>query len=408
MNRKRGNVVVSRRVLMEEELLEQRKKLLESLSEDAVVTGTVKNVTDYGVFVDLGGLDGLLHVTDISWGRVKHPAEVVQAGQQVQVKILKFDREKMRVSLGMKQLMPDPWETVPSRFNAGQRVYGTVVGVTDYGAFIEIEPGVEGLVHVSEMSWSKRTRHPSKIVTPGDQVEVVVLDVKPDQRRISLGLKQTLPDPWQSLTEKYPIGSTVTGRVRNITEFGAFVEIEEGIDGLVHVTDMAWEKPKQPGDVVKKGETITAKVLKIDSQNRRLSLGMKQLNDIWANWFTEHKVNDLIRGRVARQAAFGVFVEVAEGIEGLCHISEIEPRRPKGEDKQPRGAKPKGKSPLEVGQEYDFKIVKIDPDQHRIGLSYRGAQKESERNEIKQYRSTKSSATATIGDMILSKRGGLG
>jgi small subunit ribosomal protein S1 len=309
----------------------------------------------------------------------------------------------MRVSLGHKQLRPDPWQTVPGRFHPGDRVYGTVVGVTDYGAFVEIEPGVEGLVHISEMTWSKRMKHPSKIVALGDQVEVVVLDVKPDQRRISLGLKQTLPDPWQSLTEKYPVGSTVTGRVRNLTEFGAFVEIEEGIDGLIHVSDLSWtEKVKHPGELLKKGENVTAKVLKVDKVNRRLSLGMKQLNDIWAGWFSSHRVNDLLRGKVVRITNFGAFVEVGEGIEALCHISEIENRRGRSDDKQ-RGAKP-ASLPLEVGQEYEFKIIKIDPDQHRIGLSYRGAQKDADRRDMEQYRSSRSSPTATIGDMILSKR----
>ena len=404
MNRKRGNVVVSRRVLLEEDFLAQRQKLMDALVEGAVFTGTVKSITDYGVFVDLGGLDGLLHVTDMSWGRIKHPSEMVAPGQELQVQVLKFDREKMRVSLGHKQLNLDPWQSVPDRFHPGDRVYGTVVGITDYGAFVEIEPGVEGLVHISEMTWSKRMKHPSKIVSLGDQVEVVVLEVKPDQRRISLGLKQMLPDPWQSLSEKYPIGTTVTGRVRNLTEFGAFVEIDEGIDGLIHVSDLSWtEKIKHPSEVIKKGESVTAKILKIDKVNRRLSLGMKQLNDIWAGWFSSHRVNDLVRGKVVRITNFGAFVEVGEGIEALCHISEIEGRRGRGEEKQQRGPKPSG-TPLEVGQEYEFKIIKIDPDQHRIGLSFRGAQKDADRRDMEHYRSSRSSATATIGDMILSKR----
>jgi small subunit ribosomal protein S1 len=404
MNRKRGNVVVSRRVLLEEELLAQRERLLDSLVEGTVLAGTVKSITDYGVFVDLVGLDGLLHVTDMSWGRIKHPSEMVAVGQPIDVMVLKFDREKMRVSLGHKQLSPDPWESVPQRFRPGDRVYGIVVGITDYGAFVEIEPGIEGLVHISEMTWSKRMKHPSKIVSLGDQVEVVVLDVKPDQRRISLGLKQALPDPWQSLSEKYPVGSTVTGRVRNLTEFGAFMEIEDGIDGLIHVSDLSWtEKITHPSEVLKKGETVTAKVLKIDKVNRRLSLGMKQLNDIWAGWFSAHKVNDFVRGKVARATSFGVFVELAEGIEGLCHVSEIETRRGKGDAKQQRGSKSSGVT-LEVGQEYEFKIIRIDPDQHRIGLSYRAAQKDADRRDMEQYRSSRSSSTATIGDMILSKR----
>ncbi len=317
--------------------------------------------------------------------------------------MLKFDREKMRVSLGRKQLLPDPWATVPEHFPVGARVHGRVVGITDYGAFVEIAPGVEGLVHVSEMSWSKRMKHPSKIVSQGDEVEVVVLDVKPELRRISLGLKQTMPDPWQALAEKYPVGSLVTGRVRNLTDFGAFVEIEEGFDGLIHVSDISWTKRvKHPSEVFKKGDTVGARVLKIDTANRRLSLGVKQVNDIWANWFAVHKVNDVVRGRVSRQTSFGAFVELAEGIEGLCHVSEIEERR-KGDKEQPnRGSKPGVQ--LESGQEYDFKIIKLSPEQRKIGLSYRAALKQAERRDMEEYRSSKSSPTATIGDAILSKR----
>jgi small subunit ribosomal protein S1 len=411
VNRKRGNVVVSRRVLLEEQLQEQRQKLMEQLVEGAVVRGTVKSIAEYGAFIELGGLDGLLHVTDISWGRVANPAEVLSVGQEIECKVLKFDREKMRISLGHKQLRPDPWANVPDRIKQGARMLARIVGVTDYGAFAEVEPGIEGLIHVSEMTWSKRMKHPSKIVALGDEVEVVVLDVKPDQRRISLGMKQTLPNPWQSLSQRYPVGTVVSGRVRNLTEFGAFVEVEDGIDGLIHVSDISWtQKVKSPAEVLKKGETVQAKVLKIDTMNRRLSLGIKQVNDIWADWFEKHKVGHIVRGRVARSTNFGVFVELGEGIEGLCHISEIEERH-KGE-KGDRGEKSdKDKkaraNPLEVGQEYDFKIVKLDPNQHRIGLSYRAAQRQSERREIEQYRSSRGSGRATIGDAILSKRGQL-
>jgi len=405
MNRKRGNVVVSRRVLLEEDLQAQREKLMDQLGEGAVVTGKVKSIAEYGAFVDLGGMDGLLHVTDISWGRVGNPAEVLTVGQEITCKVLKFDREKMRISLGAKQLTPDPWANVPEHIKPGARMLARIVAVTDYGAFAEIEPGVEGLIHISEMTWSKRMKHPSKIVSPGDEVEVVVLDVKPDQRRISLGMKQTLPDPWQSLSQRYPVGTVVSGRVRNLTEFGAFVEIEDGIDGLIHVSDISWtQKVKNPSEVPKKGETVQAKVLKIDTVNSRLSLGIKQVNDIWADWFEKHKVGSLVRGKVARATNFGVFVELGEGIEGLCHISEIEERsrEKNNKDKQAKGAK---SSLLEVGQEYDFKIVKLDPNQHRIGLSYRAAQRQSERREIDQYRSTRGSGRATIGEAILSKRG---
>jgi small subunit ribosomal protein S1 len=403
MNRKRGNVVVSRRVILEEELTSKREQLLAAITEGAVVTGKVKNVTDYGVFVDLGGLDGLLHVTDLTWGRISHPSEVVKVGDEIEVQVLKLDREKMRVSLGRKQLEEDPWATVPERFAPGSRIEGRVVGVTDYGAFVELAPGVEGLVHISEMTWSKRLKHPSKIVQVGDQVIVAVLDVKPEQRRISLGLKQTQPDPWQSLADRYPIGTVVTGRIRNLTDFGAFVEIEEGIDGLIHISDISWsERVKHPSETFKKGETVEAKVLKVDAENRRLSLGVKQLNDTWADWFAAHHANEVLRGRVVRATNFGVFVELAEGIEGLCHISEIEGRRGRGKEREKpaRAEKPA----LEIGQEYDFKILRIDPDQHKIALSYRAAKKQSERQEIAEYRSSKSSSTATIGDAILSKR----
>jgi small subunit ribosomal protein S1 len=405
MNRKRGNVVVSRRVLLEEESEAKRQQVMASLSEGQRLTGHVKNITDYGVFVDLGGIDGLLHITDLSWGRLKHPSEAVTVGQEIEVEVLRFDREKGRVSLGRKQLLSDPWANAPERFPVGTRVQGKVAGVTDYGAFVELDSGVEGLVHISEMSWSKRMKHPSKVVAVGDPVEVVVLDIKPEQRRISLGLKQTTPDPWQEVADKYPIGTVVTGRVRNLTDFGAFVEIEEGFDGLIHVSDISWAgRVKNPSEAFKKGDTVTAKVLKIDQANRRVSLGVKQVNDIWSNWFAAHKMNDMVRGKVSRMATFGAFVELAEGIEGLCHVSEIEEKRRKHEEGQQRpGPKPAAGTTLEAGKEYDFKIVKLDPDQHRIGLSFRAALKQAEKREMDEYRSSKSSSTATIGDVILSK-----
>ncbi|HVB34649.1 MAG TPA: 30S ribosomal protein S1 [Patescibacteria group bacterium] len=406
MNRKRGNVVVSRRTLLEQEISGQRQKLLETLQEDAVVRGTVKSVTEYGVFVDLGGLDGLIHVTDLSWTRVRNPAEVVTPGQEIEVKVLKFDREKMRVSLGRKQLQPDPWEHAAERYAIGTRMHGTVVGITDYGAFIELEPGVEGLVHVSEMTWSRRIRHPSKIVSIGDLVEVVVLDTKLDARRVSLGLKQTLPDPWETVEQKYPVGTVVGGRVRNLTEFGAFVELEEGVDGLIHVSDISWtQRVQNAGDTFKKGDLVQAKVLKIDSEQRRISLGIKQMSDIWGTWFSEHQLNEIVRGKVVRVTAFGAFIELAEGIEGLCHISEVEERRSGARDDKERQARLA--SILEPGHEYEFKVVKIDPEQRRIGLSFRGAQKHDERKTIEAYRSSGSSPRATIADAILAKRGSI-
>ena len=419
LNRKRGNVVVSRRAILEEDQKSKRDTLMGSLAEGTVVTGKVKNVTDYGVFVDLGGMDGLLHVSDLVWGRVPHPSSIVKAGDDLEVQILKFDKDKQRISLGRKQLLPDPWATVPERFPVGTRVQGKVVGVTDYGAFVQIEPGVEGLVHVSEMSWSKRTKHPSKVVKAGDEVDVVVLEVKTDQRRISLGLKQTLADPWGAAAEKYPVGTIVTGRIRNLADFGAFVEIEEGMEGLIHISDVSWtERIKHPSEKFKKGDTVEAKVLKVDSENRRLSLGIKQLKDIWANWFAEHKIGEIIKGKVARTTDFGAFVELAEGIEGLCHVSEIEERRPKGDrDKGGRDAAPQQAKAargarvtavLVTGNEYDFKVLRLEPEQHKISLSYRAAQKQVERQEIETFksavtRSPKSSPTATIGDAIKAK-----
>src|SRR5271170_3822678 len=414
LNRKRGNVVVSRRAILEEDQKSKRDTLMGSLAEGTIVTGKVKNVTDYGVFVDLGGMDGLLHVSDLVWGCVPHPSSIVKAGDDLQVQILKFDKEKQRISLGRKQLLPDPWATVPERFPVGTRVHGKVVGVTDYGAFVQIEPGVEGLVHVSEMSWSKRTKHPAKIVKEGDELEVVVLEVKTEQRRISLGLKQTQPDPWDAAAEKYPVGTVVSGRIRNLADFGAFVEIEEGMEGLIHISDVSWtERIKHPSEKFKKGDTVEEKVLKVDSQNRRLSLGIKQLKDIWADWFTAHKIGDILKGKVARTTDFGAFVELAEGIEALCHVSEIEERRPKGDrdkEKAARGARVT--AVLTTGNEYEFKILRLEPEQHKISLSYRAAQKQVDRQEIESYRAAaapapqkpKSSPTATIGDAIMAKR----
>ena len=410
LNRKRGNVVVSRRAILEEDAKAKRDALAETLAEGSVVTGKVKNVTDYGVFVDLGGMDGLLHVSDLVWGRVPNPSTLVKTGDEIQVQILKFDKEKQRISLGRKQLLPDPWATVPERFPVGTRLQGHVVGVTDYGAFIQIEPGVEGLVHISEMTWSKRTKHPSKIVKVGDLVDVVVLELKMDQRRISLGLKQTLADPWEKAAEKYPVGTLVTGKVRNLADFGAFVEVEDGMEGLIHISDMSWtERIKHPSEKFKKGDSIEARVLKVDSENRRLSLGIKQVNDIWGNWFAQNKVGSVVHGKVVRTTDFGAFVELAEGIEGLCHVSEIEERRSKGDrDKERDKARPsraeRVASVVTQGNSYDFKILRLEPEQRKISLSYRAAQKQVEKQEIETFRSSKSSPNATIGDAILAKR----
>ena len=408
LNRRRGNVVVSRRALLEEELHSKRAALMETLNEGQIVHGHVKNVTEYGAFVDLGGIDGLLHLTDLSWGRVKHPSDVVKPEQELDVIILKFDKEKQRVSLGLKQLAPDPWANAAEKYPAGGKVHGKIVGVVDYGVFVELEQGIEGLVHVSEMSWNKKVTHPSKLVKVGEEVDVVVLDIKPSDRRVSLGMKQALPDPWLQTAEKYPVGTVVTGKVRNIAEFGAFVEIEDGFDGLVHVGDVSWTgRVKNPHEVFRKGEPVTAKVLKIDPENRRVSLGIKQVNDIWGDWFKSHKVGQLVKGKVSRIATFGAFVELGENIEALCHNTEIEDRRRRDEGgsmHRPTTGPLKSAGPLEPGKEYDFKIIKISPETRRIGLSYRAAVKQVERREIEQYKSTsKSSSTATIGDAIQSK-----
>ncbi|MGC1485805.1 MAG: 30S ribosomal protein S1 [Candidatus Acidiferrum sp.] len=411
LNRRRGNVVVSRRAILEEELHAKRAQLMDTLTEGQVVHGHVKNVTEYGAFVDLGGIDGLLHLTDLSWGRVKHPSDLVKPEQELDVIILKFDKEKQRVSLGLKQLMPDPWVNAAEKYPAGGKVRGKVVGVVDYGVFVELEQGIEGLVHVTELSWSKKVQHPSKVAKVGDEVDVIVLDIKPSDRRVSLGIKQALPDPWLLVADKYPVGTIVTGKVRNIAEFGAFVEIEEGFDGLVHVGDVSWtERIKNPHEVFKKGEPVTAKVLKIDPDNRRVSLGIKQVNDIWGEWFKQHRVGQIVKGKVSRIATFGAFVELGDNIEALCHNTEIEERKRRDEGHSPMHRTSTGPlksaGPLEPGKEYDFKIIKISPETRRIGLSYRAAAKQIERKEIEQYRSTstsKSSSTATIGDALKSK-----
>jgi small subunit ribosomal protein S1 len=364
INRKRNNVVVSRKLALEEELNRRKSELAERLVEGAEVVGKVKNLADYGVFVDLGGMDGLLHITDLAWGRVGHPSEVVQVGQEIRVKVLKHDIEKGRVSLGLKQLSPDPWEMVPRTYHTGDRVTGRVVSLTDYGAFVELEPGVEGLVHISEMSWSKRLRHPSKVLNVGDRVDVGVLDVDLLKRRISLSLKASLPDPWSTVSEKYAVGAHVQGRVRNLTDFGAFVEIEDGVDGLIHLTNISWNRNiKHPSEILKKGQKVDAVVLALDPGNRRLALGLKQLEeDPWQNFFAKIHVGDVVRGKVSRQVSFGVFVELQEGIEGLCHVSELE---------NAQGGSRNAK--LEVGSEHEFRVIRLNPGDRKIALSRKEA-----------------------------------
>jgi len=395
LNKKRGNVVVSRKEILEEEQNAKRSGTLKQLGEGVVLTGTVKNLTDYGAFVDLGGIDGLLHITDMSWGRLTHPRDLVNVGDEIQVKVLKFDKDKQRVSLGFKQLTPDPWLDATERYPVGARVHGRVLSVTDYGAFVELEQGIEGLVHLSEMTWSKRLKHPSKLVKPADEVETVVLSVNPADRRISLGMKQLLDNPWENLTEKYPAGTIVEGRVRNLTDFGAFIEIEDGIDGLVHVSNLSWTKRvKHPSEIVKKGEKVKAVVLGVEPQNRRLSLGIKQLQpDVWESFFATHRVGDQVHGKVLRTAQFGAFVEIAEGVEGLCHISEA-------------GDEGGGPSKLETGLEHDFKIIKINVEEKKVGLSLRAVgHREASRAQVESYKKEShkapvSSSTTTLGDLI--------
>jgi len=396
LNKKRGNIVVSRKQILEEEQTEKRSKTMEHLDEGAVLTGVVKNLTDYGAFVDLGGIDGLLHITDMSWGRLTHPRDLVNVGDQIQVKVLKFDKDKQRVSLGFKQLTPDPWLDAEHRYPVGAHVGGRVISVTDYGAFVELEQGIEGLVHVSEMTWSKRMKHPSKLVNVGDQVDCVVLNVNPQERRISLGMRQLTDNPWDALHVKYPVGATVEGRVRNLTDFGAFIEVEDGIDGLVHVSNLSWTKRvKHPSEVLKKGDRVKAIILAIESDKRRLSLGVKQLQpDVWETFFEQHHVGDVLKGKVLRVASFGAFVEIADGIEGLCHNSEAVDA-----NQQPLT--------LEPGHEHDFKIIKMNPEEKKVGLSIKAVGEEASRKEVEAYKHPASSTGgSTIGDLITWKRAG--
>ena len=391
LNRKRSNVVLSRKAVIEEENAGRKGQTLQHIEEDIVVEGQIKNLTDYGAFVDLGGVDGLLHVTDMSWGRLQNPSELFRVGDNIQVKVLKFDRDRERVSLGYKQLLPDPWSSVDERFPVGARVPGRIASVADYGAFVELENGVEGLVHVSEMSWSKRVKHPSKLVNPGDTVEVEVLSVDPKARRISLGMKQIQDNPWQTLHERYQVGTRVHGRVRNLTDFGAFIEIEDGVDGLVHVSDISWSRRiKHPSEVLKKGQEIDAVITSIDAENRRLSLSIKDLEpNAWDRFITEHKPGDVVRGKIARFANFGAFVELDDNLEGLCHISELSDERVE-----------KPEDVVQLGQEMEFKILRIDSESKKIGLSARAVGKEDEPVvDTKVYSSQAGSGMASLGEL---------
>jgi len=363
LNQKRGNIVLSRRELLEEERKHLKEQTLANLTEGLRIKGKVKNITEYGAFVDLGGLDGLLHITDMSWGRVGHPSELFQVGDEVEVVVLKFDRTNERVSLGYKQRLPDPWEAVEQKYPVGSKLKGKVVSLTDYGAFVELEEGVEGLVHISEMSWTQRVKHPSKVVAIGDVVEVVVLDVDRANKRISLGMRQAEPNPWNFIEERYPVGTRVEGRVRNLADFGAFVELEEGIDGLIHISDMSWTKRvRHPSEILKKGEKVEAIVLHVDKANHRISLGLKQIQqDPWQAAVPEkYRVGMDVKGKVVRTTDFGAFVELEDGVEGLLHVSELSHDRVN-----------KPEDVVQLGQELTLKVIKLDPEERKIGLSLR-------------------------------------
>jgi small subunit ribosomal protein S1 len=390
-NRKRSNIVLSRRAILEEERESKRSETLSSISEGAVVVGVVKNITEYGVFVDLGGVDGLLHITDISWGRVKHPSEIFGVGDRITVKVLSFDEEKERVSLGMKQLSADPWSMASEKYPVGAKVAGTIVSLTDYGAFVELEEGVEGLIHVSEMSWTRKVRHPSKVVSVGEKVEAVVLDIKPESRRISLGMKQVRPNPWDVISEKYPVGTTIEGKIKNITDFGLFIGIDEGIDGLVHISDISWTKRiKHPSEIYKKGDVVQAIVLDIEKDQERFSLGIKQLHpDPWKTVAERYAPGREITGIITNITDFGIFVELEEGIEGLIHISEV--------------SKGKVKNPLEnykVGDSIMAGVMNINSDERRIGLSIKRLEMESEQELLSEYVSNVGPATSTFGEIL--------
>ncbi|WP_027189404.1 30S ribosomal protein S1 [Fundidesulfovibrio putealis] len=395
INRRRSNVIVSRRVLLEERRESLRRDLLTTLEESQTVTGRVKNITEYGVFVDLGGLDGLMHITDMSWKRVKHPKEMVSLGDELELKVLSFDKEKQKVSLGMKQLTPDPWQNIADKYPVDRRMSGKVTNLVDYGAFVELEAGVEGLVHISEMSWTRKLRHPSQMVHLGDEVEVVVLGVDPDKKRISLGMKQVKPNPWDLVAERYPEGAVLEGTVKNITEFGIFIGIEDGIDGLIHVSDISWtKKVRHPGEMFKVGDVVRAKVLTVDKQSEKFTLGIKQLSDDpWHDVPGRYPVGAMVKGLVTNITDFGLFVEVEEGIEGLVHVSEI--------------SRKKVKTPAELykeGDQIEARVIHVSADERRLGLSIKSLKEDDDKRKSKEYRSSGPEVGVGLGDLIRQKQ----
>ena len=391
LNKRRGNIVLSRRVLLEEQRESMRSDTLETLAEDQVIEGIVKNLTDYGSFIDLGGIDGLLHITDMSWGRVNHPSDVLTVGEKIKVKILKYDRERERVSLGLKQITPDPWLEVETIYPVGTKVQGKVVSLTDYGAFVELQDGVEGLIHVSEMSWTKRIKHPNKLLTVGDEVETVVLALDIPNRRISLGLKQIEPNPWEVIGEKFPVGTIIEGQVKNITDFGVFVGVDEGIDGLVHISDLSWTKRvKHPSEIFKKGDTVKAVVLNIDRENERFSLGLKQLSpDPWESIPVKYAPGTIVKGKATSVTDFGVFLEIEEGIEGLIHVSELS---------QEKVESPK--DVVNVGDELEAAVLNVDTVDRKIALSIKQLTQHKEKAEVQEFLGAQKQATSNLGALL--------
>lgn len=397
INRRRSNVIVSRRVLLEEDRDRKRGELLTTLEEGQSVVGVVKNITEYGVFIDLGGLDGLLHITDMSWKRIKHPKEMVQLGDELTLKVLSFDKDEKKVSLGLKQLVMDPWANISEKYPEGFKLSGKVTNLVDYGAFVELEAGVEGLVHISEMSWTRKLRHPSQMVRPGDEVDVIILGVDVDRKRISLGMKQVAPNPWDLVAEKYPEGTILEASVKNITEFGLFIGIEDGIDGLIHVSDLSWTKKiRHPNELYKVGDVVRAKVLTVDKENEKFTLGIKQLaDDPWLDVPNRYPVGTMLTGTITNITDFGLFVEVEEGIEGLVHVSEM--------------SKKKIKSPKEAfneGDAIEAKVIHVSADERRLGLSLKAQEPERKRTGgAGEFRTTQSGSMtgSNLGDMIRQK-----